>query len=42
MEYLSSIIWLIVWPIFIYIVYAFSKLNIKQIEKLEKLEETKK
>ncbi|MFV0480814.1 MAG: hypothetical protein ACK5LP_02395 [Campylobacteraceae bacterium] len=39
MEYLNSIIWLLVWPILIYATYAFAKLNIKQIEKLEKLEE---
>lgn len=39
MDYTTSLIWLAVWPLLIYIGYKFTVLNIKHFNKLEKLEE---
>lgn len=39
MDYTSSLIWLAVWPLLIYLGYRFTALNVKHFNRLEKLEE---
>jgi hypothetical protein len=39
MDYTSSLIWLAVWPLLIYLGYKFTALNIKHFNRLEKLDE---
>lgn len=38
-DYTSSIMWLIAWPLIIYISYKFIRLNITHFQKLEKMDE---
>lgn len=37
-DYTASLIWLAVWPLVIFSGYKFAALNIRQIERLERLE----
>ena len=39
MKYIESIIFLLMWPLFIFSCYHFVNLNLKHFKKLEKLEE---
>ncbi|MFP4331910.1 MAG: hypothetical protein ACLFQJ_01295 [Campylobacterales bacterium] len=41
-DYTSSIMWLIAWPLIIYISYKFIRLNISHLQKLEKMDEERK
>jgi len=42
MEYLSEIIWYLMWPITIFVAVKFVELNLKQVENMEELEQLKK
>ncbi len=39
MEYLSEILWILSWPLVIFLGLKFSMLNINQLNRLERLEE---
>lgn len=39
MEYLGEIVWLISWPVLIYIAYKFVSLNLDHHKNMEKLQE---
>jgi hypothetical protein len=41
-DYTSSLIWLAAWPLIVFLGYKFAALNIRQTERLEKLEESAK
>ncbi len=38
-DYTTSLIWLAAWPLIIFLGYKFAALNIRQIERIEALEE---
>lgn len=42
MEYLGEILWVLSWPLVIFLGLRFSILNINQLERLEKLEKIEK
>ncbi|MDM5271807.1 hypothetical protein PGH07_06430 [Sulfurovum sp. zt1-1] len=39
MEYTTSLLWLLTWPLIIFLGYKFTAFNLKYFRELEKLEE---
>jgi hypothetical protein len=39
MEYITSLLWLGLWPIIIFLGYKFTILNLRHYKKMERLEE---
>ena len=38
MEYISSLLWLLTWPLIIFLGYKFTAFNLKHFQRLEKFE----
>lgn len=39
MQYIHEILWLLSWPLVIYLGYSFCKLNINQLKRVEQLDQ---